>query len=82
MQNTFLIAILYDCCDNHIYHAQIVAKLPFEPFSLLQSMTHTRTSGNGSTDCSMNFIYVLPSYIIRADFHKYFQLSPKISCSI
>jgi hypothetical protein len=45
-------------------------------------MTHRGLPGNDPTDCSMIFIYVLSSYIIRADIQKYFQLSPKTSYSM
>lgn len=85
MKNTFIIAIFMIAVIttmNSSYHAQVVAKLPFEPFSLMQGMTHRGLPGNDPTDCSMIFIYVLSSYIIRADIQKYFQLSPKTSYSI
>jgi len=85
MKNTFIIAIFMIAVIttmNSSYNAQVMAKLPFEPFSLLQGMTHRGLPGNDPTDCSMIFIYVLSSYIIRADIQKYFQLSPKTSYSI
>ena len=85
MKNTFIIAIFMIAVIttmSNSYHARVIAKLPFEPFSLLQGMTHRGLPGNDSTDCSMIFIYVLSSYIIRADIQKFFDLNPKTSYSI
>ena len=38
------------------YDTIIVAKLPFQPFSLLQNLTHRNIQGNDMTDCSFFFI--------------------------
>jgi hypothetical protein len=43
----------------------VVAKLPFEPFSLMRGMTHRNIIGNDWTDCSMIFIYVLSNVSLR-----------------
>ncbi|EGR30186.1 hypothetical protein IMG5_138720 [Ichthyophthirius multifiliis] len=54
----------------------VVAKLPFEPFYLLQSLTHRGLIGNDMTDCAYIFIYVQSAYIWRTNIQKYFGFEP------
>jgi hypothetical protein len=53
------------------FDGRIIAKLPFEPFSLLQGMTHRNLPGTDFTECGFLFIYVLASMTIRASIQKY-----------
>jgi hypothetical protein len=43
----------------------VVAKLPFEPVSMFQNITHRNIPGNDYTDCSMIFLYILSNLMIR-----------------
>jgi uncharacterized membrane protein (DUF106 family) len=61
---------------NHLYEGQPVARLPFEPFSLLRSISHRGLSGNDFYQCSMTFLYVLCSVGIRANITKYLGFTP------
>lgn len=57
---------------GNMYQGIPVARLPFEPFSLLQSMTHRGLVGDDITECSYLFIYLLASYIYRANIQRIF----------
>ncbi|ETO30037.1 hypothetical protein RFI_07082 [Reticulomyxa filosa] len=54
-----------------VYEAYVVAKLPFEPFSLLQKLSHRSLPGNDVTDCSMTFMLVIGSMAIRSNVQRY-----------
>ena len=80
MKSTMIIAlfmIAFVSTMTNTYHGVVVAKLPFVPFSLIQGITHRGLPGNDLTDCSMIFLYVLTSYIMRGNIHRYFGFSPK-----
>ena len=62
---------------NQLFEGQAVARLPFEPFGLLQSMTHRGLPGSDSADCSSTFIYILCSISIRASVQKALGFTPK-----
>ena len=53
----------------------MVAKLPFEPISLMRNLTHRNIIGNDFTDCSMIFIYVLSNVSLRPMIQKALGLS-------
>lgn len=53
-----------------------MAKLPFEPFGMLQGMSHRGLTGSDMTDCSMMFMYVLCQLSIRANIQKYLGFTP------
>jgi uncharacterized membrane protein (DUF106 family) len=57
---------------GNYYQGIPVARLPFEPFSMLQSVTHRGLVGDNITECSYLFIYLLASYIFRANIQKFF----------
>jgi uncharacterized membrane protein (DUF106 family) len=61
---------------NNLFEGVTVAKLPFEPFSLMRSMSHRGLSGSDPTDASMIFIYVLCQLSIRANIQKYLGFTP------
>ena len=47
------------------FDGHIVAKLPFEPFGLLQGISHRNLMGSDMTDCSFIFLYILCTMAIR-----------------
>mmetsp|Transcript_14082 Transcript_14082/g.16245 ORF Transcript_14082/g.16245 Transcript_14082/m.16245 type:complete len:194 (-) Transcript_14082:204-785(-) len=49
-----------------------VATLPFEPISLVRGITHRGLIGENYTECSYMFIYIVVSYIWRANIQKIF----------
>jgi calcium load-activated calcium channel len=57
-----------------------VARLPFEPISLIRSMTHRGLGGEDYTECSYIFIYMMASFLLRGNIQKIFGFEgPKIS---
>ncbi|XP_064396498.1 calcium load-activated calcium channel-like isoform X2 [Halichondria panicea] len=50
---------------NTIFDGRVVAKLPFEPFSLLQGLSHRTLMGSDFTDCSFIFLYILCTMAVR-----------------
>ncbi|CAG9317212.1 unnamed protein product [Blepharisma stoltei] len=85
MKSTMIVAlfmIAFISTLSSTYQGVVVAKLPFVPFSLLQSMTHRNLPGIDMTDCSMIFIYVLTSYLVRTNIQKYFGFSPRTPFSM
>mmetsp|Transcript_18797 Transcript_18797/g.13622 ORF Transcript_18797/g.13622 Transcript_18797/m.13622 type:complete len:100 (-) Transcript_18797:33-332(-) len=50
---------------SNSFYGVVVAKLPFEPFSMMRGLTHRNILGNDYTDCSMIFIYVLSNVSLR-----------------
>ena len=80
MKSTFIIAlfmIAFMSTLSSTYHGVVIAKLPFVPFSMLQGLTHRNLPGDDLTDCSMIFIYLLMSFIVRNNIQKYFGFTPK-----
>lgn len=57
---------------GNLFQGIPVARLPFEPFSLLQGVTHRGLVGDDMTECSYLFIYLLASYLYRANIQKIF----------
>ncbi|CAD8060816.1 unnamed protein product [Paramecium sonneborni] len=76
------VAILSIVTINSIgnyYSGIVVAKLPFEPFWILQQITHRGLNGEDLTDCSYIFIYVLSALIFKSNIQKIFGLEgPKM----
>lgn len=77
-----LFAIAFMSTLSSTYQGIVIAKLPFEPFSMIQGLTHRGLPGNDVTDCSMIFIYVLASYLVRTNIQKYFGFAPKTPFSM
>ncbi len=50
----------------------IIAILPFEPFSLLRGITHRNIEGENYYECAYLFIYIMCTFIIRANVKKIF----------
>lgn len=55
-----------------MYQGIVVARLPFEPFFLIQGVTHRGLMGNDFTDCAYIFLYILTAFVIRTNIHKAF----------
>lgn len=49
-----------------------IARLPFEPISLFQNITHRGLPGDDYTECSYIFIYMMASFLIRGNIQKFF----------
>eukprot|EP01016_Furgasonia_blochmanni_P016424 TRINITY_DN1950_c0_g1_i2.p2 TRINITY_DN1950_c0_g1~~TRINITY_DN1950_c0_g1_i2.p2 ORF type:complete len:196 (+),score=66.46 TRINITY_DN1950_c0_g1_i2:169-756(+) len=58
------------------FQGVVVAKLPFEPLGIFQSITHRGLLGEDSTDCSYIFIYIMFSFIVRGNIQKIFGFEP------
>jgi hypothetical protein len=48
----------------------VVAKLPFEPISWIQGLSHRNLNGEDYTDCSFLFMYILSTMSIRQNLQK------------
>ena len=57
----------------------IVARLPFEPLSYVQSLSHRGLTGDDITECSFIFLYILCSMGIRANVKRILGFAPKTS---
>ena len=53
-----------------IFQGIVVAKLPFEPISFFQNITHRNIEGTDFTDCSYLFIYIMSTFIFRTNIKK------------
>jgi len=61
---------------NSQFGGKVVAKLPFEPWPLVRSISHRGLSGTDFTDCSMAFMYALCSISIRTNLQKLLGFAP------
>jgi calcium load-activated calcium channel len=50
----------------------VVARLPFEPFSLIQGITHRNIEGTDFKECAYLFIYILSTFVLRTNIKKIF----------
>lgn len=84
MKSTILISIFtivtLSSLGNY-YQGKPVARLPFQPFSLLSSITHRGLVGDDLTECSYIFVYLLASYLFRADIQAAFGFETKAAGS-
>ena len=68
MTSTFFVAlfmIIFMSLLSSAYQGVVVAKLPFEPFFLIKSLTHRNIPGSDFTECSMIFVYILSNVSLR-----------------
>eukprot|EP01084_Bolivina_argentea_P103020 184560_1 len=79
--NFFLILLFVSAYGflSALYESYPVAKLPFEPPSLLTRMTHRGLPGDDYSECSMTFILVICSMAIRPNVKKYLGFAPETS---
>ena len=54
------------------FSGQVVAMLPFEPFSLLQGITHRNIAGTNFYESAYLFPYILVAFIWRSNIKKIF----------
>lgn len=52
------------------YEGMIIARLPFVPFSFVQSVSHRSIVGSDMQNCGMIFIYMLCSMSIKPNLQK------------
>ena len=79
MKTTFFaIAFVFSTMSmlNQYYHGIVVAKLPFHPPGFIQGLTHRNLNGSDTTDCGMNFIYMVTSMVVRPIISKIFGFEP------
>ena len=72
-RSTFILAIVMIVLMSYMnsyYAGVVVAKLPFVPFSFIQSLSHRNLEGDDMTDCSMIFLYVVAGMGVRANLKK------------
>ena len=55
---------LYRFCSS-FFEGQAVARLPFTPFQLAQSITHRGVEGDDARQCGFSFVYVVTSMVVR-----------------
>jgi uncharacterized membrane protein (DUF106 family) len=61
---------------NKTFDGIVVARLPFEPFGFLTTITHRSLPGTDYTECAFLFIYILATMAIRTNVQKYFGWQP------
>jgi len=61
---------------SSMYDSKVVAKLPFVPFSMFQSITHRNVPLDDYTDCSFIFMYAISSMAIKANLQKALGFAP------
>ncbi|XP_067941215.1 calcium load-activated calcium channel-like isoform X2 [Watersipora subatra] len=66
---------------NSIFDGRVVAKLPFEPISWFQGISHRNLSGSDYTDCSFIFLYILCTMSIRQNVQKMLGFAPSRAAS-
>jgi uncharacterized membrane protein (DUF106 family) len=75
MKCNVIIAVMMIAVLNLVgthFQGMIVAKLPFEPFGIIQGITHRNIEGTDYTDCAYLFIYILSTFVIRNNIKKIF----------
>ncbi len=75
MKCNVIIAVMMIAMLNLVgthFQGQVVAKLPFEPFGIIQGITHRGIEGNDFTDCAYLFIYILSTFVLRNNIKKIF----------
>lgn len=79
MITTFIIGlfvVFFLSLFNNLYQGIVVAKLPFEPFGLLSSVSHRGILSSDYTDCSFIFIYILSNFVMRPVIQKLLGFAP------
>uniref|UniRef100_A0AC34QG87 Phenylalanine--tRNA ligase beta subunit n=1 Tax=Panagrolaimus sp. JU765 TaxID=591449 RepID=A0AC34QG87_9BILA len=79
MKSVFAIGITFTALLNvfsSMFEGHVVAKLPFYPISLIQSISHRNLIGNDYTDCNFVFLYILCTMTIRQNMQKFLGFAP------
>lgn len=66
---------------SSIFEGRVVAKLPFEPISWVQGLSHRNLIGDDFTDCSFIFLYILCTMSLRQNLQKMLGFAPSRSLS-
>lgn len=61
---------------NSYFEGTVVARLPFQPFSLIAGISHRTLPGDDYYECSMTFFYILCSMCIRTTLQKLLGTEP------
>jgi uncharacterized membrane protein (DUF106 family) len=61
---------------SSVFEGRVVAKLPFEPFSLIQGISHRGLPGTDFTDCSFIFLYIVCTTSVRQNIQKLLGFAP------
>ncbi|PRP87580.1 transmembrane and coiled-coil domains 1 [Planoprotostelium fungivorum] len=61
---------------NSTFDGVVVARLPFEPFSWIRTVSHRGISGTDYYQSSMVFVYILSSIAIRANLQRLLGTTP------
>eukprot|EP01113_Clastostelium_recurvatum_P032584 TRINITY_DN4204_c0_g1_i4.p1 TRINITY_DN4204_c0_g1~~TRINITY_DN4204_c0_g1_i4.p1 ORF type:complete len:205 (+),score=64.06 TRINITY_DN4204_c0_g1_i4:28-642(+) len=61
---------------NRYFDGIVVARLPFEPFGFLQTMSHRGLPGTDYYDCNMIFLYILCNFGIRGNIQRMMGTQP------
>jgi hypothetical protein len=75
MKCNIIIAVMMIAMLNLVgahFQGQVVAKLPFEPFGIIQGITHRGLEGSDFTECAYLFIYILSTFVLRNNIKKIF----------
>lgn len=78
MKTHFLLALIMIATISSLgtHFAEIVvARLPFEPFFIFKSIFHRGLIGENFTECSYLPFYIMTSFVIRGNIHKFFGTS-------
>ena len=67
-----LLSILSISYFSSYFTGQVVAKLPFVPFGLIQGLSHRGIEGTDYTDCSFIFMYIITGIVVRTNVQKVF----------
>eukprot|EP01105_Mastigella_eilhardi_P006835 TRINITY_DN18350_c0_g1_i1.p2 TRINITY_DN18350_c0_g1~~TRINITY_DN18350_c0_g1_i1.p2 ORF type:complete len:184 (-),score=55.59 TRINITY_DN18350_c0_g1_i1:547-1098(-) len=79
MKATFVVGfilILLVATLNSLFEGRAVAKIPFNPWGLVQNLSHRGLPGRDTTDCSAIFLYMLCSMALRTSVQKLFGTEP------
>ncbi|CAK5031953.1 unnamed protein product [Meloidogyne enterolobii] len=66
---------------SSIFEGRVVAKLPFEPISWVQGLSHRNLVGEDYTDCSFIFLYILCTMTLRQNLQKMLGFAPSRTLS-
>ena len=84
MKSTLAVAVVmisFFYMLSQLFSGMVVAKLPFEPFSIIQNISHRNIEGDDYTECSFHFLYVLVSMSVKSNLQKVLGFAPPRAAS-
>ena len=69
---TGVLMVIFLSTLNNYFHSVVVAKLPFEPFKIIQGITHRGLQGTNYRDCAYIFLYILTGIVMKSNVQKIF----------